>query len=196
MKKLIIFILMLLCVNISDIDAQQSDTLQSVRFMKRKSKQFIIKIKTNEGDVKGLLYSADSTGIMLLDSNYQKQFYAISEIKYLEIRRVNAFWYGLKLPFLFLEGGALALVTPIILYGALVGEASSAVIFILIPLYVAPVAVIGSIVIATMSGIIPAIKIKNFNQEEYKKQFKYINYKTQEYLLKRHKKAPKLLVRY
>ena len=74
MKNIIILMLIILCFDVSDIVAQQSDTLQSVRFMKRKSKQFIVKIKTNEGNMKGLLYSADYTGIVLLDSNYREHF--------------------------------------------------------------------------------------------------------------------------
>ena len=194
MKNIIILMLIILCFDVSDIVAQQSDTLQSVRFMKRKSKQFIVKIKTNEGNMKGLLYSADYTGIVLLDSNYREHFYAVSDIKYLEIRRVNAFWYGLKVPFLFLQGGSLALVTPIILYGALVGEASYSLIFLLIPLYVAPFAVIGSIAIATMSGIIPAIKIKSFNQEEYNKKYEFIAKRTQKYLIKKFPHQPRMII--
>jgi hypothetical protein len=196
MKNSIILSFILCFFALSEIQAQSSDTLQSIRIMKRQGKQFIAKISTAEGTAKGLLYSADSTGIVLLDSNDRRQFYVLQDIKSLEIRRANAFWYGLRTPFLLLEGGTLGLVTPVVLYGALVGELSYTAIVLIIPLYLLPVAVIGSLAIGIASSVIPAIKMSNFTKEKYHKQLRYIVNKTQDYLVKTHKKAPKLKVVY
>lgn len=191
MKNLIIFVLTILMFSAFETNAQQSDTLQSVHFIKKKSKQFIAKISTDKGIVEGLLYSADYAGITLLDSNYQENFYAIQDIRSIKIRRVNASWYGAKITFLSTEGVGIGLGTLLVILG---GGSAYAASYALIPIVVAaPLAIGGAIVVALInSGY--GVSILNFNQESYRKKYELITKRTQKYLIKKFPNQPRMLV--
>ena len=191
MKTSIIVTLILFLFSFSETNAQQGDTLQSVRFMKRKSKQFIAKISTNNGTVKELLYSADSTGITLLDSNYQEVFYAIQDIRSVKIRRANASWYGAKIAFFGTQGVGVVLGATIFILG---GGTAYVASYALIPIVLAaPLAVGGAIVVALInSGY--GVSILNFSQESYQKKYELITERTQKYLIKKFPNQPRMLV--
>ena len=108
MKNLLRFLLILFLFSISEIQAQQSDSLQ---LMKKKSKRFIATIETTDGLKKGLLYEVDSSQIIILDSLYHRIEIPISSINSLVIRRANNIWYGGKVGFWMAEIPALTIST-------------------------------------------------------------------------------------
>ncbi|PWK17019.1 hypothetical protein LV89_04573 [Arcicella aurantiaca] len=198
MKTLKILLLILFFAQNFEINAQNADTAQtSISFLKRVGLRFIAKIETDAGIRKGLLYAADSNGIVMLDSLYQKQYYPISTIKSLVIKRKNSFEHGLAKTFLFIEGIGVSAGTLLFIGGIFAGEAAYTLAYaVLIAAYIAPFAVGSAVVIGLASAIIPAIKITKFTPKEYARKFRFINRSTQEYLLKKHPNSKRLVATY
>jgi hypothetical protein len=193
MKNLLRFLLILFLFSISEIQAQQSDSLQ---LMKRKSKRFIATIETTEGLKKGLLYEADSSQIVILDSLYHRIEVPISSINSLVIRRANAFDHGGKVGFLMLEVPALAFSTLLIVIGLTTNDAAMAfVAAVFLPIYVFPFALVSGVFFAILSGQIPTIKFDAFTKHQYFKNLRVINQKSQRNLLKEFPKLQKVYVR-
>ncbi len=192
------FLLSFLIFQSLHIYAQIADTTQTtIRFLKRDSRRFIVKIKTDEGSKKGLLYAADSNGIVILDSVYEKRFYHISAIKSLEIKRKNNFGHGFASTFLFIEGAGVGAGSILLLVGIFSGEAAFALPYAaLFAIYFAPLAVVSAVAIGLASAIIPTVKITKFTPKEYLRKLRYIQHSTQEYLLKKHPKSKRLMVTY
>ncbi|MEA5459796.1 hypothetical protein VB796_12135 [Arcicella sp. LKC2W] len=198
MKTLKLLLLLLFIAQNFEIKAQNADTSQTnIRLLKRAGLRFIVKIETNEGIRKGLLYAADSNGIVILDSLYKKQFYNISTIKSLVIKRKNSIEHGFASTFLFIEGIGVSAGTLLFIGGVFAGEAAYTLPYaIYIAAYIAPFAVGTAVVIALASAIIPAIKIAKLTPEKYFRKLRFIKRSTQEYLLKKHPKSNRLVVTY
>jgi hypothetical protein len=196
MKNSIIFLFVLCFYSLSEVKAQSSDTLQNVRFMKSRSKQFIATIKTDQGIIKGLFYDSDTSGITILDSLFMKVFYPISTIKTLEISRANASWYGAKVAFLGTEGVGVGLGTVILMLGAFTADGVAYIApYALIPVvFAAPLAIGGAIIVAIINSSIPGVSILNFNKDSYKKKFDLITKRTQKSLIKRFPYSPRMIV--
>jgi hypothetical protein len=190
MKHSIFFLFVLCFLSLSETKAQSSDTLQRISLMKKKSKRFIAKITTNEGVKIGLLYAADSAGITLLDSNYDKHFYSIEELKTLQIKRVNPFGYAFNTMFhtgLFVGG---AFTTIFLFSGFYSASAGSLGLFFAVafPISVVVFGALVGVIIGAVNSEIPFINYKEFKSDKYKKALRYIKLKTQEYLVKTHGK--------
>jgi hypothetical protein len=198
MKTFKLLLLILFIAQSFEINAQNTDTTQtSISFLKRAGLRFIAKIETDAGIRKGLLYAADSNGIVMLDSLYQKKYYPISTIKSLVIKRKNPFGHGLATTFLFIEGAGVGAGTLLLIGGIFAGEAAYVLPYAaFIAAFIAPFAVGSAVVIGLASAIIPAIKITKFTPKEYARKFRFINRSTQEYLLKKHPKSKRLVATY
>lgn len=192
------FLLSFLIFQSLHIYAQTADTTQTtIRFLKRDSRRFIVKINTDEGIKKGLLYAADSNGIVILDSVYEKSFYHISKIKSLEVRRKNNFGHGFASTFLFVEGAGVGAGALLLIGGFFAGEAAYTLPYALyIAIYFAPFAIGTAVAIGLASVIIPTVQIAKFTPEKYLKKLRFINRSTQAYLLKKHPKSKRLVVTY
>ncbi len=181
-------ILFLLC-SFSEITAQAIDTTQSILLMKRQSKSFIATIETDAGFKKGLLYAADSSGITILDSLFQKQFYAVSSIKSLKIKRVNAFEYGFVAPFLVFNALPVVILITIIASGS--GQLGWGILGL---------TEIGVVTLSLLFGVIAAatsyVNLQHLALENYYELLRRIKRTPQEYLLKHHPNAPHLKVIY
>jgi hypothetical protein len=198
MKTLKLLLLILFISQSLEIKAQNADTAQTtIRFLKRAGLRFIVKIETDEGIRKGLLYAADSDGIVILDSLYEKQFYHISKIKSLVLKRKNSFEHGLATTFLFVEGAGVGAGTLLLIGGIFAGEAAFVLPYAgIIALYFAPFAIGSAVAIGLASALIPTVKIAKFTPKEYLRKLRFINRSTQEYLLKKHPKSKRLVVTY
>jgi hypothetical protein len=198
MKTFKLLLLILFISQSFEINAQNTDTTKTnIRFLKRAGLRFIATIETDEGIKKGLLYAADSNGIVIVDSLYQKQYYHFSTIKSLIIKRKNSVEHGLATTFLFIEGIGVGAGSILLVAGVVAGEAAFILPYAaLIALYIAPFAVGSAVVIGLASAILPAIKISKFTQEKYLKKLRFIHRSTQQYLLKKHPKSKRLVVTY
>lgn len=198
MKTFKLLLLILFISQSLEVKAQNADTAQTtIRFLKRAGLRFIVKIETDEGIRKGLLYAADSNGIVILDSVYEKNFYHISKIKSLEVRRKNNFGNGFASTFLFVEGAGIGAGALLFIGGIFAGEAAYTLPYALyIAIYFAPFAVFSAVAIGLASVIIPTVKITEFTPEKYLKKLRFINRSTQAYLLKKHPKSKRLVVTY
>ncbi len=96
MKTTLHFLLFILIATFSETQAQKSDSTGTTPMMKRKSQIFIAEIKTDAGIQKGILYQIDSSGIVILDSLYQRVSISLKSIKFIRINRSNSEWYGFK----------------------------------------------------------------------------------------------------
>ncbi len=193
MKNFMRFLLILFLLCFSEIQAQESDSLQ---LMKKKSKRFIATIETTEGLKKGLLYDADSTQIVILDSLYHRIEVPISSINSLVIRRANNAWHGMKVGFWMAEIPALTIGT-IFLIGGLttVNPGFLFVLAAIVPLYALPFGLVSGAILAIFSRLIPTVNIDTFTQEEYFKHFRVIHQKSQIHLLYQFPKLPKVFVK-
>lgn len=197
MKTSIIITLILFLFSLSETNAQQSDTLQNIQVMKRDSKRFIAIIKTEYGITNGLLYSADSTEIVLLDYRYRKNSYPISSIKSLEIIRVNAFGFGFKHPFLVFSGAAGISAIGFLLSGAYTGGWGSSLAGLaatVIPLGLLGAGIITGLVFGLVSTNISHTKMSKFVDVKYFKQLKYIKHTSQEYIIKHFPNSPRISI--
>jgi hypothetical protein len=196
MKTFIIIPLILCLFTFSEINAQSSDTLQNVRFMKSRSKQFIATIKIDQKIIKGLLYDSDTSGITILDTLFMKVFYPVSTIKTLEIRRANASWHGAKVAFLGTEGVGVGLGTVILMLGAFTADGVAYIApYALIPVvFAAPLAIGGAIIVAIINSSTPGVSILNFNKDSFKKKFDLISKRTQKHLIKKFPYSPRMIV--
>jgi hypothetical protein len=193
MKNLITFLLFLMAFSFSNVKAQQSDSTARLPLMKSKSQIFIAEVKTNVGITKGILYKADSSGIVILDSLFKKIEISILDIKVLTIRRMNAAGFGFK------SGLQTFLIPTLILEVVwLAARAASAYLGGLLLFYTA-VAGLGfglafGGLMAITSYNIPNIKI-NTEQwgNEYHRQLKYITRKTQKYFVSRFPRKVRLV---
>jgi hypothetical protein len=195
MKNSITFLLFLIAFNFIELKAQQSDSTarEILPLMKSKSQIFIAEIETNFGTQIGILYEADSSGIVILDSLYKKIEISILDIKVLTIRRMNAAGFG------FNTGFKTFLIPTLILEVVwLAAGAASAYLGGLLLFYTA-VAGLGfglafGGLMALASHNIPNIKI-NTEQwgNEYHRQLMYITRKTQKHFVSRFPKKVRLI---
>jgi hypothetical protein len=193
MKNLLRFLLILFLFSISEIQAQQSDSLQ---LMKKKSKRFIATIETTEGLKKGLLYDADSTQIVILDSLYHRIEITISSINSLVIRRANNIWHGGKVGFWMAEIPALTIGTIFLIGGLTTANPGYLFLFaVVVPIYAIPFALVSGVILATFSGLIPTVNIDTFTKEEYFKKLRVIHRKSQQNLLVEFPRLRKVYVR-
>ncbi len=193
MKIILNFLLILFLLGFSEIQAQESDSLQ---LMKKKSKRFIATIETTEGLKKGLLYDADSTQIVILDSLYHRIEIPISSINSLVIRRANNIWHGMKVGFWLAEIPALTLSTLLIIGGIATSELGYVLPYALFfAIYAIPFALVSGTILAIFSRLIPTVNIDAFNREQYFKHFRVIHQKSQKKLLVEFPKLPKVFVR-
>jgi hypothetical protein len=96
MKTIFQFLIIILLFTFSEANAQKNDSTGTTLLMKRNSKIFIAEIETKIGIQKGILYEADSSGIVILDSMYQRVSITLQEMKSLKIYRSNAGLNGAK----------------------------------------------------------------------------------------------------
>jgi hypothetical protein len=193
MKNLLRFLLILFLFSCSEMQAQQSDSLQ---LMKKKSKRFIATIETTDGLKKGLLYEVDSSQIVILDSLYHRIEIPISSINSLVIRRSNNIWHGGKVGFWMAEIPALTISTIFLIVGIAAGElAFIAPYTLIIAIYAIPFALVSGVILATFSGLIPTVNVDTFTKEEYFKKLRIIHQKSQQNLLIEFPRLPKVYVR-
>jgi hypothetical protein len=187
MKNSITLLLILITFSFSEVNAQQKDSSERLPLMKSKSQIFIAEVKTNVGITKGILFEADSSGIVILDSLYKKIEISILDIKMLTIRRMNAAGFGFKsgfqtfaFPALFLE----AVWVAIGLAGPNAGL--GAILLIITPMAGLGFGLVFGGLMAIASHNIPNIKINTVKWEnEYHRQLKYITRKTQKHFVSR-----------
>jgi hypothetical protein len=193
MKNLLRFLLILFLFSCSEMQAQQSDSLQ---LMKKKSKRFIATIETTDGLKKGLLYEVDSSQIVILDSLYHRIEIPISSINSLVIRRSNNIWHGMKVGFWMAEIPALIIGTGFLISVFItVNPGILLTIALVVPLFAIPFALVSGAILATFSGLIPTVNIDTFTKEEYLKRFRVINQKSQRNLLVEFPRLAKVYVR-
>jgi hypothetical protein len=191
MKIIFKFLIILLLFSFSEANAQKNDSTGTTLLMKRKSKIYIAEIETKIGIQKGILYEADSSGIVILDSMYQRISIPLQEMKSLKIYRSNAALYGAKVGFLisaipFTALGALFFVSS----GVLLNGFTEA--FFLTGL---AGGVIYGIIFAIINPLIPHTTIRNVADfpEKYYKKLRYFKPKTQKNLFRYHPKQVRLI---
>ena len=184
MKLLFSILLSFLILSFPETQAQRSDSTGTTLLMKRKSKVFIAEVETKLGIQKGILYEADSSRIVILDTLYQRFIIPINEMKSLKIYRSNSELYGAKIGFLipsipFTAIGILFFVSS----GTITNGFTTAFL-------VSGLAggVIFGLLLAIINPLIPHTNIKNTANfsEEYHKQLRYLKLKTQQNIIQRH----------
>ncbi len=195
MKLILSFLLITLVFTFSDTNAQKYDSTISTPLMKRQSKIFVARIQTQGGTQKGILYEADSSGIVILDSLYQRVRISLSEIKSLKIYRSNAVLYGAKIGFLIPTVPLTAIGLVFWISGNIsLGGIDGLVFFISYPITGMIIGVGVGIILAIANSIIPIININLVKHpDKYHRQLKYIKLKTQEVLIKKYPKKVRLV---
>ena len=190
MKNSIIFLFIIFIFSFVDTQAQKSDSLVKTPLMKSKSQIYIAQIKTKLGTQEGILYEADSNGIVILDFFYQRVSINLSEIETLKVKNLKAGKRGFDAGFYPFVTLTLLIIGPqIIIYGLPAAGSWAALglaTFTLIG--VGSGLLIGGI-FALLSSIIPKINIDLVKYpEKYHKQLKFLKIKTQEVLIKKYPK--------
>jgi hypothetical protein len=180
MKTSFQFLLFLLIFTFSDANAQKSDSTGTTPIMKRKSQIFMAEIKTDAGTQKGILYEADSSGIVILDSLYQRVSIPLNSIKFIRVNRSNSEWYGFKI-------------------GVIVGATYIGLITTWAVLTFSQVTVNAGMILAlsglvTINGLLFALLSKNVpnmyvdvvSTDEYFKELKRLRAKSQRFLIEKY----------
>jgi hypothetical protein len=184
MKTIFQFSIIVLLLSFSEVNAQQSDSTAFIPITIKKSYIFLVEIKTDSSAKKGILYDADSSGIVILDSFYRKITIPLSKIKSLIVRRSNAGGYGFKKGLI--NGGiATGLVGTVYALG-LSGLSGSFLVLNAV-LGVGYFAILGGIafgfIFAIVSSSIPNLSFGVKSQKDYYRYLKRIQRKTQIFLM-------------
>jgi hypothetical protein len=187
MKAKFKFFFIILLFSFLDVNAQLIDSTSRVPIMNKRSLIFIAEIETKIGVQKGILYKADSSEIMILDSLYQQVSIPIKTIVSFKLKRSNAEWFGFKAGIIF--GFAIFEALPI----AIALQFPTSHITISAILALTGVTLLNGLIFGIVSSIIPNIKInKNFS-ERYLKKMKRIQSKSQAFFIKRIPKKVRLV---
>jgi hypothetical protein len=191
MKTIFQFLIIILLFTFSEANAQNNDSTGTTLLMKRNSKIFIAEIETKIGIQKGILYEADSSGIVILDSLYQRIIVPLKEMKSLKIYRSNAALHGAKVGFLIPA-------IPFTVIGVLIYTASGAASFPLASAFVISGlagGVIYGIIFAIINPLIPHTTIRSSTDfpEKYYRKLRYFKSKTQKNLFKSNPKQVRLV---
>lgn len=184
MKTTLHFLLFILIATFSETQAQKSDSTGTTPMMKRKSQIFIAEIKTDAGIQKGILYQIDSSGIVILDSLYQRVKVSLIAMKSLKIYRSNAGLYGALIGFIIPMIPSTALGTVFFISSGTIANGFTAGI-LLIGLAAGTVS---AILFAVINSSIPHTTISNTEEfsEIYYERLRYFKLKTQQSLIQRH----------
>jgi hypothetical protein len=190
MKTILQFLIIILLFTFSKSNAQNTDSTGTTLLMKSRSQIYIAQIKTKLGTQEGILYEADSNGIVILDFLYQRVSINLSEIESLKVKNLRAGKRGFDAGFYPLVTLTLLIIGPqIIIYGLPASGSWAALGFATFTLIgVGSGLLIGGI-FALLSSIIPKINIDLVKYpEKYHKQLKFIKIKTQEVLIEKYPK--------
>jgi hypothetical protein len=184
MKTIFQFLIIILLFSLPEVNAQQSDSTAFIPITIKKSYIFLVEIKTDSSAKKGILYDADSSGIVILDSFYRKITVPLSKIKSIIVRRSNAGGYGFIKGFI--NGGiATGLVGTVYALG-LSGLSGSFSVFNAV-LGVGYFAILSGIafgfIFAIVSSSIPNLSFGVMSQKDYYRYLKRIQRKTQIFLM-------------
>ena len=190
MKISFYYLLFILIITFSETKAQKSDSTGTTLLMKRKSQIFIAEIKTDVGTQKGILYEADSSKIVILDSLYQRVSIPLTEMKSLKIYRLNAGLQGALIGFLIPMIPSTALGTVFFISSGTIANGFTAGI-LLIGLAAGAV---GGILFAVINSSIPHTTIRNTEDfsDIYYERLRYFKLKTQQNLIQRHPNKTRL----
>jgi hypothetical protein len=191
MKAILQFSIIILLFTFSKTNAQETDSLGTKPLMKSRNQIYIAEIETSLGTQKGILYKADSSEIVLLDSLYQQVHIYLYNMRALKIYRLNAALYGAKVGFLIPS-------IPFTAIGILIYTLSGSVSFPLGSAFLIAGlggGIIYGILLAVINPLIPHTSIRNIEdfQEKYYRKLRYIKLKTQEVLIKKHPKKVRLV---
>jgi hypothetical protein len=194
MKLIIYFSFFLLCF-VSEIQAQRTDSTARIPLMKSKYLIFIAELNTSEGLKKGILYDADSSGIVILDSSNQLIRFFLSEIKSIKIKNSKAGLRGFNSGFYPITAMIMLIVLPqIIIYGLPAAGTWEALGLATFTLGGIGAGLILGGIFAILSASIPS---SNIDLEKYPKkylrQLKYIKLKTQQRFVKKLPKKIRLV---
>jgi hypothetical protein len=191
MKTSFQFLLFILLFTFSETQAQKSDSTGTTPIMKRKSQIFMAEIKTDAGTQKGILYEADSSGIVILDSMYQRVIVPLKEMKSLKIYRSNAGLNGAKIGFLIpmIPSTVLGIVF-FISSGTITNGFTEGILLIGLA-----AGTVCGILFAIINSSIPHTTIRSSTDfpEKYYKKLRYFILKTQQSLIKNHPRQVRLV---
>jgi hypothetical protein len=186
MKTSFQFLLFLLLLTFSDAKAQKSDSTGTTPIMKRKSQIFMAEIKTDAGTQKGILYEADSSGIVILDSLYQQVSIPLKSIKFIRINRSNSGWHGFKVGII--VGAAYIGLVTVMVASAFpqtnMSSGSSSGLGILLPFSVLTTA--NGLLFALLSKNVPNMYVDALSPDEYFKKLKRLRAKSQRFLIEKY----------
>jgi hypothetical protein len=191
MKTIFQFLIIILLFTFSEANAQKNDSTGTTLLMKRNSKIFIAEIETKIGVQKGILYEADSSGIVILDSMYQRVSITLQEMKSLKIYRSNAGLNGAKIGFLIpmIPSTALGIVF-FISSGTITNGFTEGILLIGLA-----AGTVCGILFAIINSSIPHTTIRSSTDfpEKYYKKLRYFILKTQQSLIKNHPRQVRLI---
>jgi hypothetical protein len=191
MKTIFQFLIIILLFTFSEANAQKNDSTGTTLLMKRNSKIFIAEIETKIGIQKGILYEADSSGIVILDSMYQRVSITLQEMKSLKIYRSNAGLNGAKIGFLIpmIPSTALGIVF-FISSGTITNGFTEGILLIGLA-----AGTVCGILFAIINSSIPHTTIRSSTDfpEKYYKKLRYFILKTQQSLIKNHPRQVRLI---
>jgi hypothetical protein len=197
MKILFKFLFYILLLIHSGAVAQEmdKDSIGITPIMKSRSQIYLAEIETTFGTQKGILYEADSSGIVILNFLNQRINIHVSEIKSLKIKNLRAGKRGFLTGFYPFIAATILLIGPqIAIYGfPAAGTWGALGLASLTVLGIGSGLVIGGI-FAILSSNIPTINLNLVKYpEKFHQQLKYIKLKTQEVLIKKHPKKVRLV---
>ena len=191
MKISFYFLLFIFILTFSEAHAQKSDSASTTLLMKRKSQIFMAEIETKLGIQKGILYEADSSGIVILDSLYQRVSISLNEMKSLKIYRSNAALLGAKIGFFipFIPFNVLGIVF-FVSSGTIANGFTAGLFFIGLA-----GGIICGISLAILNQLIPHTIIRNSTDfsETYQTKLRYFKLATQQNLIQRHPNKTRLV---
>jgi hypothetical protein len=186
MKTSFQFLLFLLIFTFSETQAQKSDSTGTTPVMKRKSQIFMAEIKTDAGTQKGILYEADSSGIVILDSLYQRVSIPLNSIKFIRINRSNSGWHGFKVGVI-VGAAYIGLVATLIVPAFQPTNMSTASISGLgIFLTFSGLATANGLLFALLSKNVPNMYVDALSPDEYFKKLKKLRSKSQQFLVEKY----------
>jgi hypothetical protein len=180
MKTSFQFLLFILLFTFSETQAQKSDSTGTTPIMKRKSQIFMAEIKTDAGTQKGILYEADSSGIVILDSLYQQVSIPLKSIKFIRINRSNSEWYGFKIGVIvgatyigFITTWAVLLFSQIVVSANMILALSGLV-------------AVNGLLFALLSKNVPNMYVDAVSPVEYFKKLRRLRVKSQRFLIEKY----------
>lgn len=195
MKTIFQFSIIILLFTFSKTNAQETDSSGTTLLMKSRSQIYIAQVKTKFGTQEGILYQADSSGIVILDFLYNRVNIDLSDIESLKIKNLRAGKRGFVAGFYPLLTITILLIGPqIAIYGLpAAGTWGALGLATLTAVGIGSGLLIGGI-FAILSSNIPTINLNLVKYpEKFHKQLKYIKLKTQQVLIKKHPKKVRLI---